>query len=249
MVCSNEKNFYSAFNLGFFKDYNNSVDINKIGDLKFTKVSNHYSFGNISSAVWLKLEIKNITEMEKEIFIHNDFAYFSKEITIYEYQNHKIIDKNIYKTFDNTKENKLTGSVLVYKLHLEKKGSKTLYIKILPVVTQVYELNIYDEKTHLEALINNTLLSNTIITILLSLAFYNIFLYLFNRKKEFMLPRQVGMYLLKTKMNYTYERIGNIFNGRNHASVLYSCKKMDKLLKKDKTLLYEVNAIKDGVGI
>lgn len=70
-----------------------------------------------------------------------------------------------------------------------------------------------------------------------------------NRKKEFMLPRQVGMYLLKTKMNYTYERIGNIFNGRNHASVLYSCNKMDKMLKKDKTLLYEVNAIKDGIGI
>jgi len=64
-----------------------------------------------------------------------------------------------------------------------------------------------------------------------------------NRKKEFMVPRQVGMYLLKTKMNYTYERIGNIFNGRNHASVLYSCNKMDKMLKKDKTLLYEVNAI------
>jgi chromosomal replication initiator protein len=70
-----------------------------------------------------------------------------------------------------------------------------------------------------------------------------------NRKKEFMIPRQVGMYLLKTKMNYTYERIGNIFNGRNHASVLYSCNKLEKILKKDKTLLYEVNAIKDGIGI
>jgi len=70
-----------------------------------------------------------------------------------------------------------------------------------------------------------------------------------NRKKEFMIPRQVGMYLLKTKMNYTYERIGNIFSGRNHASVLYSCNKLDKLLKKDKTLLYEVNAIKDWIWI
>lgn len=70
-----------------------------------------------------------------------------------------------------------------------------------------------------------------------------------NRKKEFMIPRQVGMFLLKTKMNYTYERIGNIFSGRNHASVLYSCNKLDKLLKKDKKLLYEVNAIKEGIGI
>lgn len=70
-----------------------------------------------------------------------------------------------------------------------------------------------------------------------------------NRKKEFMIPRQVSMYLLKTKMNYTYERIGNIFNGRNHASVLYSCNKLEKIIKKDKNLLYEVNAIKDGIGI
>ncbi len=70
-----------------------------------------------------------------------------------------------------------------------------------------------------------------------------------NRKKEFMIPRQVWMFLLKTKMNYTYERIGNIFNGRNHASVLYSCNKLEKLLKKDKNLLYEVNAIKDEIGI
>lgn len=46
-----------------------------------------------------------------------------------------------------------------------------------------------------------------------------------NRKKEFMIPRQVSMYLLKTKMNYTYERIWNIFSGRNHAAVLYSCNK------------------------
>lgn len=70
-----------------------------------------------------------------------------------------------------------------------------------------------------------------------------------NRKKEFMIPRQVSMYLLKTKMNYTYERIWNIFSWRNHASVLYSCKKLDKILKKDKKMLYEVNIIKEGIGI
>lgn len=70
-----------------------------------------------------------------------------------------------------------------------------------------------------------------------------------NRKKEFMIPRQVSMYLLKTKMNYTYERIGNIFSGRNHAAVLYSCKKLEKLIKADSTLLHELNIIRDGMGI
>ena len=70
-----------------------------------------------------------------------------------------------------------------------------------------------------------------------------------NRKKEFMIPRQVAMYLLKTKMNYTYERIGNIFSGRNHAAVLYSYRKLEALLKKDQNLLHEVNMIRDNMGI
>ncbi len=70
-----------------------------------------------------------------------------------------------------------------------------------------------------------------------------------NRKKEFMIPRQVAMYLLKTKMNYTYERIGNIFSWRNHAAALYSCNKLEQIIKKDKTLLHEINVIRDGIWI
>ncbi len=70
-----------------------------------------------------------------------------------------------------------------------------------------------------------------------------------NRKKEFMIPRQVSMYLLKTKLNYTYERIWNIFSGRNHAAVLYSCNKLEQIMKKDKNLLQEINTLRDGIGI
>lgn len=70
-----------------------------------------------------------------------------------------------------------------------------------------------------------------------------------NRKKEFMIPRQVSMYLLKTKLNYTYERIGNIFSWRNHAAVLYSCNKLEQIMKKDKNLLQEINNLRDWIGI
>lgn len=70
-----------------------------------------------------------------------------------------------------------------------------------------------------------------------------------NRKKEFMIPRQVSMYLLKTKMHYTYERIWNIFSWRNHSAILYSCNKLEKLIKKDVWLLHEVNIIKDSIWL
>jgi len=70
-----------------------------------------------------------------------------------------------------------------------------------------------------------------------------------DRRKENMIPRQVAMYLLKNRMNYTYERIGNIFSGRNHSAVLYSCKKLETILKKDQNLFYEINILRDKLGI
>ena len=196
------------FNIGFIKDTNNSINIDNIQESKFTTVANMHSFGNIPDTLWLKLEIKNITDIKKEIFIHNNFAYFSKEITIYEYKDKKLIDQNIYRIFDDKEDNKLTGSVLVYKLKLEKQSSKTLYMKIIPIVTHMYDLKIYDEKAHLEALINKNLISNTIIVILLSLAFYNIFLYILIRKKELIF---YSIYLINASIGLSY-LYGSIFH-------------------------------------
>ena len=70
-----------------------------------------------------------------------------------------------------------------------------------------------------------------------------------DRKKENMIPRQVAMYLLKNRLHYTYERIGNIFSGRNHTAVMYSCKKLELIMKKDQQVVYEVNVIRDKLGI
>lgn len=70
-----------------------------------------------------------------------------------------------------------------------------------------------------------------------------------DRKKENMIPRQVAMYLLKNKLHYTYERIGNIFSGRNHTAVMYSCKKLETIMKKDQQVVYELNVIRDKLGI
>ena len=66
-----------------------------------------------------------------------------------------------------------------------------------------------------------------------------------NRSRDLMIPRQVTMYLLKNKLRYTYERIGNIFNGREHSAVMYSCKKLELLLKKDQRLMSDIYSIRE----
>lgn len=70
-----------------------------------------------------------------------------------------------------------------------------------------------------------------------------------DRRKETQIPRQVAMYLLKNKLNFTYERIGNIFSGRNHTAVMYSCKKLEQVMKKDQQIVHELNLIRDKLGI
>lgn len=70
-----------------------------------------------------------------------------------------------------------------------------------------------------------------------------------NRSRDLMIPRQVTMYLLKNKLRYTYERIGNIFNGREHSAVMYSCKKLELLLKKDQRLMSDIHSIREKLWV
>ncbi len=70
-----------------------------------------------------------------------------------------------------------------------------------------------------------------------------------SRMRDLMVPRQIAMYLLKNKLRYTYERIGNIFNGREHSAVMYSCKKLELLLKKDQRLASDIYSLREKLGV
>jgi chromosomal replication initiator protein len=69
------------------------------------------------------------------------------------------------------------------------------------------------------------------------------------RKRHIMLPRQVAMYLIRNELNWPYEQIGEEFGGKNHTTVMHSCEKVAKALKKDKNLLRDVNSIKKEMGL
>ncbi len=70
-----------------------------------------------------------------------------------------------------------------------------------------------------------------------------------NRSRDLMIPRQVAMHILKNKLRFTYERIGNIFNGREHSAVMYSCKKLDLLMKKDQRLTSDIYSLREKLGV
>jgi chromosomal replication initiator protein len=48
------------------------------------------------------------------------------------------------------------------------------------------------------------------------------------RKKEVVYPRQIMMYLLRTELGYSFSAIGEIFNGRDHTTVLHAVEKIER---------------------
>jgi chromosomal replication initiator protein len=56
------------------------------------------------------------------------------------------------------------------------------------------------------------------------------------RNRNVVLPRQIAIYLSRELTNLSLPEIGNSFGGRDHTTVLHSCKKIQKQLKEDQSI-------------
>ena len=88
------------FTIGYIHDNSNLLSIDEIIKLPFDETTNQNSFGINHDITWYKLEISNSTNLDKTIYLHNNLAYMSKEIDVYEFHNDKALDQNRYKLFD-----------------------------------------------------------------------------------------------------------------------------------------------------
>lgn len=63
------------------------------------------------------------------------------------------------------------------------------------------------------------------------------------RAKELSQARQVAMYLIKTKLGRSLQRIGDLFGGRNHASVIYAIQICEQELQRQPQLRKFVQSV------
>lgn len=64
-----------------------------------------------------------------------------------------------------------------------------------------------------------------------------------SRKKEYVLARQVSMYLAQEYTNMPASRIGTLVGGRDHSTVIHSCNKIADRLKADKGFSEDIQTI------
>jgi len=70
-----------------------------------------------------------------------------------------------------------------------------------------------------------------------------------DRRKEFMVPRQICMYLIRQILNHSYETIGESFSGRNHTTVMHAVNKIEKEIQADDRIKRDLNALRKEIGV
>lgn len=64
------------------------------------------------------------------------------------------------------------------------------------------------------------------------------------RVKNLVLPRQIAMYLARQLTSYSFPDIGDKFGGKDHSTIIYAIKKMDKQMEEDGQLKTSIENIR-----
>jgi len=67
-----------------------------------------------------------------------------------------------------------------------------------------------------------------------------------SRKRDYVLVRQVSMYLAQKYTKMPASRIGQLIGGRDHSTVLHSCTTIEQRLKVDQAFKAEISSIENS---
>ena len=64
-----------------------------------------------------------------------------------------------------------------------------------------------------------------------------------SRVREILIPRQIAMQLLKKYLRMSYVRIGEVFENRDHTTVMNAVEKIEERMQMDPQMLREVRSL------
>ena len=67
-----------------------------------------------------------------------------------------------------------------------------------------------------------------------------------SRKRDYVLVRQISMYLTQKYTKMPAGRIGQLIGGRDHSTVIHSCSIIEQRLKVDKAFSAELSSIENS---
>lgn len=69
-----------------------------------------------------------------------------------------------------------------------------------------------------------------------------------SRRREISVTRQIGMYLMRQHTSLSLPKIGEVFGGKDHTTVMYSCDKISQLKETDLDLARNLRQLSDRIN-
>ena len=184
VIVDEKKVKITDFKMSYYIDTTETMSFDDIKKQVFTNASNKITLGKKVNVTWAKVIITNDTDENKKIFLHNPSAYSAKAVEFYELENKKLINSE---KIDLKKEEgtlKMHGANALFGINLDAHQTKTIYMKYHTFAYQYFTLLIYDENYSKRVLINDRIDIALLIGFLLTLALYNMVLFISSGYKE-----------------------------------------------------------------
>lgn len=68
-----------------------------------------------------------------------------------------------------------------------------------------------------------------------------------SRKKEYVNPRQIAMYIIRKELETSLPSIGEFFGGRDHTTVIHAIDKIERIIKEKTSFKQEIDLIRDRI--
>ena len=121
------RSVYDDFEVFYFKDSTNSLDIEEIAKIKFKeKTLSRYALGYSKDTIWFKIKFEN--RGKKENFILSLNEHFYEKANLHFYENGWQKKEN--GVFKPLKQREVHSSKLAYNLEISQDSSKTIFLEL-----------------------------------------------------------------------------------------------------------------------
>jgi len=206
------------FKIGYFIDTTNNMQLDNVKKQNFINSSNSLSLGYNAKYTWVKIVIKNSTTKNQNIFIHNIDAFHSSSIKFYELEDNKILNALQIDLKNNMNRVSMDGANAIFDIYLRSNQTKIVYMKSEAISSQFFKLLILDEENSKKVLIKEYVPMVFLMGVLMTLAFYNLIIYISLKYKEYL---YYSLYLFSSSIwiIYMYGPLAHYFEV--YGSIVY----------------------------
>ncbi|NQY88704.1 MAG: GGDEF domain-containing protein [Colwellia sp.] len=202
--------FVTIINVGWAKPIENTLTIEYYqGKLEskqqpiqavFTSVNHTFNLGISEPIVWLKITTTNNTDKKQSLTLFNHFAYLSEQATLYDSRDLTISIAN-FNTHSVSNNKNFIANIWLHTIELEGNQSRVFYLRNHSIYSQIYKFSLHRTNAIAKQLATHNVLAVSIIAVLLTLAFYNLALYIYGKSKVFLF---YFLYLLNGAIGLAY---------------------------------------------